>query len=45
MAYWPGVGSGHLVQAPIRVPVTACGNTVSSTGLLKPSSCHTCGNA
>lgn len=33
----PGVGSGNAVQAPVDVPVNACGNTVSVVGLLNPA--------
>ncbi len=29
----PGVGSGNHVQAPVHVPVNACGNTVTVGGL------------
>ncbi|POX41959.1 chaplin [Streptomyces sp. Ru73] len=32
----PGVGSGNLVQAPVHVPVNACGNTVTVIGALNP---------
>ncbi|MFI9050007.1 chaplin [Streptomyces sp. NPDC053427] len=32
----PGVLSGNLVQAPVDVPVNACGNTVSVVGVLNP---------
>ncbi|MFD3472116.1 chaplin [Streptomyces sp. NPDC058682] len=41
----PGVGSGNLIQAPIHIPVNACGNTVSIIGLLNPSFGNTCVNA
>ncbi|MFG6299691.1 chaplin [Streptomyces rochei] len=44
-AYSPGVGSGNLIQAPIHIPVNACGNTVSVIGLLNPSFGNTCINA
>ncbi|MFG2142040.1 chaplin [Streptomyces sp. NPDC048650] len=32
----PGVLSGNLVQAPIEIPVNACGNTVTVIGGLNP---------
>ncbi|WP_274556402.1 chaplin ChpH [Streptomyces spiramyceticus] len=41
----PGVLSGNVVQAPIHVPVNACGNTISVVGLLNPASGNTCVNA
>ncbi|MFI8826122.1 chaplin [Streptomyces sp. NPDC053431] len=44
-AYSPGVGSGNLVQAPLHIPVNACGNAVSVIGLLNPSFGNTCVNA
>jgi hypothetical protein len=40
----PGVLSGNVVQAPIHVPVNACGNTVSVIGLLNPAFGNTCVN-
>jgi hypothetical protein len=40
----PGVLSGNVVQAPIHVPVNACGNTVSVIGLLNPTFGNTCIN-
>ncbi|MCH5674147.1 chaplin [Streptomyces gilvus] len=40
----PGVGSGNLVQAPIDVPVNACGNTVDVVGVLNPAVGNTCAN-
>ncbi|NEB75783.1 chaplin [Streptomyces sp. SID14478] len=41
----PGVLSGNLVQAPIHVPVNACGNTVNVIGLLNPAFGNTCVNS
>ncbi|MGW2181786.1 chaplin [Streptomyces sp. NPDC001732] len=41
----PGVISGNVVQAPIHVPVNACGNTISVIGLLNPTFGNTCVNA
>jgi hypothetical protein len=40
----PGVLSGNVIQAPIHVPVNACGNTVSVIGLLNPAFGNTCVN-
>ncbi|MFG2883987.1 chaplin [Streptomyces sp. NPDC048297] len=33
----PGVLSGNTVQAPIHVPVNACGDTVDVIALLNPA--------
>ncbi|GAA2653413.1 chaplin [Streptomyces aculeolatus] len=40
----PGVLSGNVVQAPIHIPVNACGNTVNIIGLLNPAFGNTCVN-
>lgn len=40
-----GVGSGNAVQAPVDIPVNACGNTVNVVGLLNPAMGNNCGNA
>ncbi|MEW1548996.1 chaplin [Streptomyces tsukubensis] len=40
----PGVGSGNTVQAPVDVPVNACGNTVDIISLLNPAFGNTCVN-
>ncbi|WP_145901801.1 chaplin [Streptomyces phytophilus] len=40
----PGVLSGNVVQAPIHIPVNACGNTVNIIGLLNPAFGNTCIN-
>ncbi|MFE6688773.1 chaplin [Streptomyces sp. NPDC057743] len=40
----PGVVAGNVVQAPVHVPVNACGNTISVVGLLNPSFGNTCVN-
>ncbi|MFI9201029.1 chaplin [Streptomyces sp. NPDC053048] len=40
----PGVVSGNVVQAPISIPVNACGNTVSVVGLFNPALGNTCVN-
>ncbi|WP_310724179.1 chaplin ChpH [Streptomyces sp. N2A] len=40
----PGVVSGNVVQAPVHVPVNACGNTISVVGLLNPTFGNYCVN-
>ncbi|QTZ91104.1 chaplin [Streptomyces auratus] len=40
----PGVVSGNTIQAPVHVPVNACGNTVSVVGLMNPSFGENCVN-
>jgi len=40
----PGILSGNVIQAPIHIPVNACGNTVSVIGLLNPAFGNTCVN-
>ncbi|WP_455358081.1 chaplin ChpH [Streptomyces sp. SYSU K21746] len=40
----PGVLSGNVVQAPIHIPVNACGNTVNVIGLLNPAFGNYCHN-
>ncbi|WP_432250012.1 chaplin family protein [Streptomyces sanyensis] len=40
----PGVLSGNSVQAPVHVPVNACGNTISVVGLLNPAMGNSCAN-
>ncbi|MGW2599025.1 chaplin family protein [Streptomyces klenkii] len=40
----PGVASGNTIQAPVHVPVNACGNTVNVVGLLNPASGNHCVN-
>ncbi|MYT29171.1 MULTISPECIES: chaplin [unclassified Streptomyces] len=40
----PGVLSGNVVQAPVHIPVNACGNTISVVGLLNPTFGNTCVN-
>ncbi|WP_323179544.1 chaplin [Streptomyces sp. NBC_00654] len=40
----PGVLSGNLVQAPVDVPVNACGNSVNVVGLLNPAFGNQCAN-
>ncbi|MFG2592512.1 chaplin [Streptomyces sp. NPDC048438] len=40
----PGVLSGNVVQAPVHVPVNACGNSVNVVGLLNPAGGNNCVN-
>jgi LPXTG-motif cell wall-anchored protein len=40
----PGVLSGNQAQAPVDVPVNACGNTVDVVALLNPAFGNRCGN-
>ncbi|MFE7628691.1 chaplin [Streptomyces sp. NPDC057509] len=40
----PGLLSGNLVQAPIDIPVNACGNSIDVIGLLNPAMGNTCEN-
>ncbi|MGW1705767.1 chaplin [Streptomyces sp. NPDC002206] len=40
----PGILSGNTVQAPIDIPVNACGNSITIGGLLNPVSGNSCEN-
>jgi hypothetical protein len=40
----PGVASGNTIQAPIDVPVNACGNSVNVVGVGNPAFGNTCVN-
>ncbi|MFF7989509.1 chaplin [Kitasatospora xanthocidica] len=40
----PGVASGNSVQAPVHVPVNACGNSVNVVGVGNPAFGNECGN-
>ncbi|MBH1936644.1 chaplin [Streptomyces sp. AV19] len=40
----PGVVSGNVIQAPVHVPVNACGNSVNVVGLGNPATGNTCVN-
>jgi hypothetical protein len=40
----PGVGSGNHVEAPIHVPVNACGNSVDLIGIGNPAMDNDCEN-
>ncbi|TLS46375.1 DUF320 domain-containing protein [Streptomyces montanus] len=39
-----GLLSGNVVQAPVSIPVNACGNSVNVVGLLNPAAGNTCVN-
>ncbi|MFC5662803.1 chaplin [Kitasatospora misakiensis] len=41
----PGVASGNSVQAPVHVPVNACGNSVDVVGAANPAFGNDCANA
>ncbi|MFG2558826.1 chaplin [Streptomyces sp. NPDC048496] len=41
----PGVVSGNVIQAPIHIPVNACGNTLSVIGLINPAFGNACANS
>ncbi|QLE71354.1 chaplin [Streptomyces rectiverticillatus] len=41
----PGVISGNVIQAPVHVPVNACGNSINIVGLLNPTFGNTCVNS
>ncbi|NBE51063.1 chaplin [Streptomyces boluensis] len=40
----PGILSGNSVEAPVSVPVNACGNSVTGVGALNPTTGNGCGN-
>lgn len=40
----PGVASGNNVQAPVHIPVNACGNSVDVVGVGNPAFGNACGN-
>ncbi|MEU1541667.1 chaplin [Actinacidiphila glaucinigra] len=40
----PGVLSGNTIQAPVNIPINACGNTVNVVGLLNSAAGNTCVN-
>lgn len=40
----PGVLSGNLIQAPVDVPVNACGNSADIVGALNPALGNECSN-
>ncbi|KAB1140777.1 DUF320 domain-containing protein [Streptomyces luteolifulvus] len=39
----PGVLSGNSVQAPVSIPLNACGNTLDVVGALNPAAANVCG--
>ncbi|MEV4332936.1 chaplin [Streptomyces sp. NPDC049597] len=40
----PGVLSGNVVQLPVHVPLSLCGNSVNLLGLLNPAAGSACLN-
>ncbi|GHF69172.1 hypothetical protein GCM10018790_53930 [Kitasatospora xanthocidica] len=40
----PGVASGNSIQAPVHIPVNACGNSVNVVGVGNPAFGNECGN-
>lgn len=40
----PGVASGNSVQAPVHVPLNACGNSLDVVGVANPAFGNNCGN-
>jgi hypothetical protein len=38
----PGVLSGNVVQIPINLPISLCGNAIDIVGLLNPTAGNTC---
>ncbi|MDT0442947.1 MULTISPECIES: chaplin [unclassified Streptomyces] len=38
----PGVLSGNVVEVPINLPITVCGNTIDIIGVLNPAFGNTC---
>ncbi|MEU9488204.1 chaplin [Streptomyces decoyicus] len=40
----PGIVSGNVIQAPVHVPVNACGLTVTAVGALNPTFGNPCVN-
>ncbi|MGW2958078.1 chaplin [Streptomyces sp. NPDC001220] len=43
-AHSPGVLSGNVIEVPVHVPVSVCGDTVDVIGLLNPAFGNTCVN-
>ncbi|MGW7071143.1 chaplin family protein [Streptomyces sp. NPDC054855] len=41
----PGILSGNSVQAPVEVPVNACGNSANAVGVGNPAMGNSCGNS
>lgn len=41
----PGILSGNSVQAPLDVPVNACGNTADAAAALNPATGNSCANS
>ncbi|MFH8368199.1 chaplin [Streptomyces sp. NPDC018031] len=40
----PGIASGNVVQVPVHVPASVCGNTIDLIGLLNPAFGNFCIN-
>lgn len=40
----PGVVSGNVIEVPVHVPVSACGDTVDVIALLNPAFAGVCAN-
>ncbi|MEU5837187.1 chaplin [Streptomyces diacarni] len=40
----PGVLSGNVVQVPVHIPISVCGNTVDIVGILNPAFGNFCYN-
>ncbi|WP_046494483.1 chaplin family protein [Streptomyces odonnellii] len=40
----PGVGSGNVLQAPLDIPLNACGNSANLVGVLNPAFGNGCAN-
>ncbi len=38
----PGVLSGDVIQVPINLPITVCGNTIDIIALLNPAAGNVC---
>ncbi|MEU9344444.1 chaplin [Streptomyces sp. NPDC048278] len=38
----PGVLSGDVIQIPVDVPITVCGDSINVIGLLNPAMGNTC---
>ncbi len=38
----PGVISGNVIQVPINLPITVCGNSIDIIGLLNPAFGNKC---
>ncbi|MFR9792067.1 chaplin [Streptomyces sp. MB22_4] len=41
----PGVVSGNVIEAPVHVPVSVCGDTIDVIGILNPAFGNACANS